>query len=314
MKKYTSLFKLIVITLMVLILSTFLGDNISDFFTINHKNIILNFRLPRVLFGFLTGGILSIIGVIVQKLFNNKIATGQTLGITSASSAGAASAIFISSVTGFINFPTWIMAISFSLISSLIIVILFNKFKSSSYTIIAGVSLSLMFSSLVMLLQYLTPYTETKSLMMYLTGSLTVYGYFPIIILSITTILLLSYTIKKSFIIDAISIGKGFSLSRGIKYQKEFGITLLIVSIALSISVTLSGPIMFVGLIIPNILYKKGILSTKKRVIYSLFYGGIFITLTDAISRALFSFELPIGIITGILGSIFMIYILMKKD
>ena len=314
MRRYTSIFKLVTVSIVTIIVALLLGESPSEFFSNEHINLLTNFRIPRVLFGFLTGSLLSIVGVIVQKLFNNRIATGQTLGITSASSAGATIAIFLSSTVAWINLPPWIMAITFALFSSFIIVSLFQKFKSSSYTIIAGVSLSLLFSSAVMLLQYLTPYTETKSLMMYVTGSLTVYGYFPILAVAVTTLFLTLYTLKRAEIIDAISIGKGFSLSRGIKYQKEFSIILLIVSVALSVSVTLSGPVMFVGLIIPNILYKQGILATRQRTIYSFFYGGIFITITDAIARSMLSFELPIGIITGILGSIFMIWILMRKD
>ncbi len=307
MKKSTSIFSLITISIVVIFVCSLLGN------TKITPDLFINFRLPRVLFGFFTGALLSIIGVIVQKIFNNRIATGQTLGITSASSAGATVAIFLSSVMGF-YIPAWLLAIIFSLFCSFIIVALFNKFKSSSHTIVAGVSLSLLFSSLVLLLQYLTPYTETKSLMMFVTGSLTIYGYMPVLLVIFTTIFLMIFTLKNSSIIDALSIGKGFSLSRGINYSKEFSIALIVVSVALSISVCLCGPVMFVGLIIPNILYKMGVLSTKQKVIKSFFWGGIFITITDTLARSILSFELPIGIITGFLGSIFMIYILGKKD
>lgn len=310
------LIKVIAISVVVALVSPFLGRNlINPFVGGNQWHIFYNIRVPIMLFSFFVGAGMSVTGLAVQKIFSNPIATGHTLGVSSAGSFGAAFFIVISAIFPFL--PAWLMPLSsivFSLIAILLISFLYSKLKEPVYVILCGISIGFFFSSLITFSQLATTLVSSRSVLMYLTGSLSVVSYrLPFFAAGISLVLLFLF-LHKSLQLNAISTGRMFAISRGFDYDKTFLLFLVVCGLAVALFSAMAGPISFVDLFIPHIAFKMGFKSLKDRLVASFFIGGAFMCVCSVISRSVFEHsQLPPGIITGVIGSIFLFYIVFAR-
>ena len=165
-----------------------------------------------------------------------------------------------------------------------------------------------------MILFYISDETQSYEIIRFTMGSLDVVGFestTPIIIASLL-LLLLSLKYKQEIKLLLTSYENAFL--KGVEVKKVNTILLVSISIAIGIAVSITGPIGFVGLIVPHILktiYKK---SADKLLIPTFFYAGIFLVLCDLISRNLgASSDVPIGVVTSFLGGPFFIYLLVRR-
>ncbi len=280
------------------------------------KFIFTQLRIPRTILSFIAGGSLSLSGLIFQNLFKNKLATPYTLGISSGAAAGALIAIKLNLFGSIFGFGfSYIAGFSGGLLSVLIIMAILRITGSSSvYTILlSGVAISFFFSAFILLIQYLVDMTQSISAIRWLMGNLSVSGYKEILILTpffiiyIVIILLL----QKELIL--ISGGDEFAVSRGMNVKKFRISIFILVSLITGMIVSVTGPIGFVGLIIPHIMRIFINNNYKLLIISSTFFGGVFLVLADIISRTIISpAEIPVGIITSFFGAPFFIIILVS--
>ncbi|HIP46186.1 MAG TPA: iron ABC transporter permease [Campylobacterales bacterium] len=309
--------------MIVLILSALVGkvdihlQNLLTFNTID-STIFYQLRLPRVLLAFLAGGILALSGLIFQTLFRNPLTTPFTLGISGGATLGAAVAIIFGYHSTFMGFS----AISFfAFLGALLTVALIYYFskKLTSTTdhrlILVGIALSFFFSSLLLILYYLSDFEESYLIMRFTMGALDTVGYSDAIPLLFGTLLIIGVAYYYKQELKLLSISYEFAYLRGVNVDKMMLMMFVVISLAVGLLVSITGPIGFVGLIIPHIIKLVFKQSADRLLSITFICGGIFLVLCDTLSRALPTVsEVPVGIITSLIGGLIFIYILVSKD
>lgn len=268
--------------------------------------IFWQLRFPRVLLGFLAGAGLGCAGLSYQALFRNPLASPYTFGIASAASFGAAlsialglSSTFIGGIIGAAIITAFVLAVSY-------------RSVSSTQMLLAGVALSFFFSSFLLLIQYTSNFTQSFQIVRWLMGGLETSSYLdPLIILPFVAFAG-GLTLKRSLELDAIAMGDELALSRGVdvravRLQLFFSSSLLV-----GVIVSVCGPIGFVGIMVPHFCRlllgpAHGELSAP-----ALFLSGAFLVACDAFARSIIApAELPVGILTALLGGPFFILVLL---
>ncbi|ADN08140.1 FecCD family ABC transporter permease [Sulfurimonas autotrophica] len=304
----------------VFLLSAFVGSvdlSPKNIFHVNSLDakIFFDLRLPRVLFTFFAGAVLAISGLLFQTLFRNALMTPYTLGISSGAVLGAGIAIKLSLGTLLFGFA----AISiFGFLGALFTVFLllylaqFLRQSHAESLLLLGIALSLFYSAVLMVIFYLGSAIQNDMLIRFTMGSLSVIGWQYPLIISIAAIILFVFIYMYRFELQLLSVSSEQAQLKGVNTKKVTLILLIVSSFAIGILVSISGPIGFVGLIVPHIVHKLYPVNISKRIIKTTLFGGLFLVLCDTISRTMQTqSELPIGIITAIIGGPFFIYLIM---
>ena len=189
----------------------------------------------------------------------------------------------------------------------------FSSYDSSSLLLV-GVALSFFYSASLMVMFYISNLQESYEIMRFTMGSLDIVGFENIYILLLASLLLLLVIHRYSYEIRLLLTSYEFAYLKGVDVKKTNYILLFVVSLAVGIAVSFTGPIGFVGLIVPHIMksiYKQ---SADRLVWVIFFYGGVFLVLSDFIARNLgTSSDIPIGVITSFLGAPFFIYLIIFR-
>ncbi|MCK9225264.1 MAG: iron ABC transporter permease [Candidatus Muirbacterium halophilum] len=294
----------------------FAGDKL-DFSNENDIAVFFNFRLSRVLLGFFAGTILALGGLSFQTIFQNELASPYTLGIASGASLGAA--FFIKFQPAFrIPYFSWefVGAFSGALLSLIFIKSVFAiKRSDSRFTILlAGIAFNFICTSMIMVLQYIGDITHSFKLARWTMGSLDLLDMEPVLKMFPFFIIVIYVVFSYSRELDIMLYGNELAHTKGVDVAKIENRFFILISIAVGAVVSICGPIGFIGLMVPHILrlvfgYKHNILG-----IASIIGGGAFLVFCDALSRSLFSTnQIPVGIVTSLLGATFFLYMLLKK-
>lgn len=278
--------------------------------------IFINIRLPRVIFAFLVGASLSLIGAVFQALLRNDLATPYTLGVSSGGAFGAVLALKLNLGISFLIFNTVSI---FSILGSIIAIgiiywIARRKTGISMYTLIlAGVAISFFFSAFNLFLHYLADFTETYRMVRWLMGSLDVYGWDYTITIAVVLLITFGYFFKNYKAFNILLAGEEVALSKGVEAYKLQMISFFTGSFVVGLVVAVAGPIGFVGLVVPHTL--RLLFGSDHKYIFSgaVFGGGVFLALCDTFARTIIApAELPVGIITALFGGPFFIYLLIR--
>ena len=279
------------------LLSVFFGQ--PDSLT---ESIVLNLRLPRIGAAFISGAALSVSGVVFQSALRNPLADPYILGI----SGGAA----LGTVAGVIFLPFGvapeILAFAGSIASVFFVEMFSRRYGYGSPSLIlAGISMSFVVSSAVMLLFCFAKADEVHKALMWLMGDFSIARYSFLGRGFAACFFLISVIFLNHKSCDIISFGKDFSLSTGVS-QNKVRFLFITASLLAAVSVLLAGVIGFVGLIVPH-LFRYVFGANHIRLIpFSAMGGGIFLMLCDALGRSFVSpYEIPAGIITCFFGGIF---------
>lgn len=312
---------LYILGLIIIFISPFLGEtqiNIKDIFEFsNSSNMVFwDLRVARVILAFFVGGILALSGLIFQIIFKNELITPYTLGIASGTTLFTA--------IGIILLPTMYIFISSILGSLFTILVLYiiskiiNKTSIGSSTnsiLLIGIALSYFYASALMLVFYMSSLQENYSIVRFTLGSLDTVGFsnsFVIFFVSIVFYVMI-YLYKNK--IKLLLTSNDMAFLKGLNVDKTNLTLLVVVSLCVGITISFTGPIGFIGLVIPHIvkiIYKK---SAEKLFFPTFFFGGVFLVFSDLISRNLNTDStLPIGVVTAFIGAPFFIYLLIKRD
>ncbi|MFY9082243.1 iron ABC transporter permease [Aliarcobacter butzleri] len=312
---------LYILGLIIIFISPFLGEtqiNIKDIFEFsNSSNMVFwDLRVARVILAFFVGGILALSGLIFQIIFKNELITPYTLGIASGTTLFTA--------IGIILLPTMYIFISSILGSLFTILVLYviskiiNKTSIGSSTnsiLLIGIALSYFYGSALMLVFYMSSLQENYSIVRFTLGSLDTVGFsnsFVIFFVSIVFYVII-YLYKNK--IKLLLTSNDMAFLKGLNVDKTNLTLLVVVSLCVGITISFTGPIGFIGLVIPHIvkiIYKK---SAEKLFFPTFFFGGVFLVFSDLISRNLNTDStLPIGVVTAFIGAPFFIYLLIKRD
>ncbi|MFC1725911.1 FecCD family ABC transporter permease [candidate division KSB1 bacterium] len=285
----------------------------------NNPDAIIFFqtRLPRVIFALFVGGGLAVAGLIFQTLLRNSLATPFTLGVASGGAFGAVLAIktgIVFSIFGISVLPLFSFSGS---ILAVFVVYQIAKTKGHLPTttlLLAGITLNFIFSSTIMFVQYLSDFTQTFQIVRWMMGGLDIFGYETIIkIMPFFTVgLILLIIILRD--LNLLGIGEEFALSKGVNTSRTKKIAFLGASLITGSLVAFSGPIGFIGLIIPHMVRLR--LSADHRIMFpaTFFLGAFFLIVCDTFARTIIApTEIPVGIITALTGGPFFIWLLKTR-
>ncbi len=278
--------------------------------------IFWSIRLPRVLFAFAVGAGLAITGAVFQALLRNDLATPYTLGVSAGGSFGAVLALKLNLVFGIWIFSSLgFMSVLGSLLAMMVIYLL-SKSRGvlSVYTLIlAGVAISYFFSAFNLILQYLSDFTETMRMIRWLMGGLDTIGWhYPLLIL-IAGILAFVYFFKNAGAFNILLGGDEQARGKGVDVGRLQKAAFFISSVLIGLIVAVAGPVGFVGLVTPHVLRLLFGPGHRRLLPATWVGGGVFLAVCDTIARTVIApAELPVGIITALIGGPFFIYLLIR--
>jgi len=281
----------------------------------SHIYIIKNLRIPRTITAILVGMALSLSGAVFQAVFKNPMADPYILGISS----GAACGVAFGAITSLINiipgiWGTPIFSFLGAILTSLVIYILSDRLKSGNLTLLlSGIAINFLLSALMSLMMYFNR-DQLEDIIYWNMGSFAVSSYEKLIVigpvLMLCTVILLKYHKQ----LDLMLLGNNQAKSMGLEVRKTTIMVLCIATILTSSAVALSGIIGFIGLIVPHVVRIIFGPSHKKLLPLSIVFGALFALLADTFGRSVLpNTELPISIITALLGAPFFIYLLKKQ-
>jgi len=318
MNRFIIWFLLVFIT----IISPFFGAvhlNIKDIFNVGSMSntIFFEIRLPRVVFAFFAGMILSLSGMLFQTLFRNALMTPYTLGVSSGAVLGAGIAIKLGLSSLFFGISAVsIFGFGGAVLSVFLLLYLsyFLKDSSQNSLLLLGIALSLFYASALMIVFYLSSAVENDTLVRFTMGSLCVVGWQNPVFTGIVAMFLILSIYAYRFELQLFGISNQYASLKGADTKKLTLFLLCVSSFAVGTLVSISGPIGFVGLIIPHIISKLHPQSITKLIIKTAVFGGMFLVACDSVVRILSTqSEIPIGVITSLVGVPFFIYLIISK-
>lgn len=303
-------------TLRILLNKTFgLGDlsNIPE----NLGIIIQQVRLPRVILAALVGAGLSISGTSMQGLLRNPLADSSTLGVSSCAALGAVFAMATGLQLPFFPYlGVTVMSILFAFISFFVILSLSYKidFNLSTNTIIlTGVIISMFAGSIISFIVSMSN-EQLKNIIFWTMGSFSGRGWSYVLLVIPFMLIGIIGLLRYSRELNAFALGEEKAGYLGINTKKTKIKILILVSILVGVSVSVSGTIAFVGLVIPHITRMLIGPNHKQLMPLSIITGATFMMITDLVSRTVLRpSELPIGVVTSLIGSIIFIYIFYSQ-
>lgn len=277
-------------------------------------------RLPRALAAALVGGTLATAGVVFQALLRNPLATPYTLGISAGASFGAMVAITFGLVIPF-GLPLGGVAGASLAGAGLAVLVVYalasarHSGLSTTVLLLAGVTMNSFFSALILFVQYLSDFTETFRALRWLMGDLDVAGYEPILAgLPLIVIALLGFA-WLARPLNLLSMGADAAATRGVDVVRAQRIAFFTGSLATGAAVSIGGPIGFVGIIVPHLV--RLVTGADHRLVLpaSFGFGAAFLVACDVLARTVLSpMELPVGIITALIGGPFFLYMLITRS
>ena len=281
---------------------------------INKINIVFNIRLPHIILSLFIGASLSMTGIVMQSILKNSLASVYNLGISSGAGFGV-SLIIISGI--YFNYYFFIISsILFGFITILFILFISKKIDkdiSSNSIILAGVVISLFFSSIMSFFAYTFP-KYSNQIIFWQLGNLFIRNYFDIFIIILLTIIFLVVLVKNANILDIMTFGDKESLLLGVNAKKYRISFILLSSLVTGVLVAFVGVIGFIDLISPHIA--RRLFGAKHIIVIpmSALIGALILNIADIFSRIIISgSNIPIGIVTAIIGAPFFLYVFIKN-
>lgn len=278
--------------------------------------ILFETRLPRVLLALLAGGALAVAGALFQALLRDALATPYTLGISSGASLGAVLALALG-WQELAGLPAvWVAAFAgAALVLFLVVGIASEGRRMSSFTLLlAGVTINSICLALILLLQYLAGFAQSIAIVRWLMGGIEAVSYTTLAAVAAAVLPALGYVFWKAREWNLLAVGEEWAAARGVAVGKLVLAGYLVGSFVTGSITALTGPIGFVGLIVPHALRIK--LGADHRLLIPCCFlaGAPFLALCDTLARtALAPTEIPVGVITAMLGGPFFIWLLRSR-
>ena len=276
-------------------------------------------RLPRVLAGALVGATLAAAGVVLQALLRNPLATPFTLGVSAGASLGAMLAVTMRLEFGLLG-VTSIPLASFggSIVATALVYALAvsqRRGLSTNVLLLAGVTLNAFFSALILFVQYIADFAEALRAIRWMMGGLDVAGYTPIVAALPFVLLAFGTFAMMPRTLNLLSVGTDAAAARGVEVTTAQRLAFFSASLATGAAVSLGGPIGFIGIIVPHLV--RLLVGSDHRVVLpaSALFGASFLVLCDLAARIVMApLEIPVGVVTALIGGPFFLWLLVKRS
>ena len=279
------------------------------------NTIIWDIRLPRLLYSIITGIGLSAVGLLMQTVTRNALADPYVLGVSSGASTGAVFAIICGGLPLLGSYNTPLFAAMGAILSIILVLLCVGKSNSPVKLILIGMGMTGIFSALTMMIIYGAKHeAQVRSAMFWLLGSFSGIQWkdLPLSVIVVVLFCLIIYIYKQD--LDVLLLGNQEAANMGLSI-KTLQLSIVITSsIVIATLVSKVGVVGFIGLIIPHLARITGGPKHKNTLIFSILIGSIVMIWSDVLSRALYSpEEIPIGVLTSLLGAPLFIWIIMKR-
>ncbi|MDX2153768.1 MAG: iron ABC transporter permease [Bryobacteraceae bacterium] len=278
--------------------------------------IFFSARLPRVLLAMLAGGALAVAGVLFQALLRDALATPYTLGVSSGASLGAVIAICFG-LELVAHLPAiWVAAFLGSAIAlATVLAVASEGRRMSSFTLLlSGVTMNSVCLAVILFLQNVASFTQSVAITRWLMGSIEAVEYSTLFWLSVAVFPPLAFIFWKAGEWNLLSVGEEWAASRGVNVTQLMRGGFLAGSLLTGAVTALTGPIGFVGLIVPHALRMRLGADHRLLIPCSFLLGAAFLALCDTLSRVILApTEVPVGVITALLGGPFFIWLLRSR-
>lgn len=279
--------------------------------------VVMEVRLPRILTSALVGGGLAVAGAVFQAILLNPLADPYTLGISSGAAFGASLAIVLT-IFGIV-IPAWFSIPIFAFIGAMATLIgVFSLAStdsrlSSNTLILSGVIIAAILSAGIGFIKYLAD-EQVSIIIFWLMGSFVGRTWMDVLTTSVIVFPGLLFTLYFARDLNIMALGERTANTLGVDSGRVKKMLLVCASLITAICVSVSGIIGFIGLIIPHLL--RMILGPDNRILLpACFLGGAILLLgADTITRAWLPSEIPIGVLTSLIGGPFFCYIFRKKQ
>lgn len=278
---------------------------------VNAETVIFNIRIPRILVSLIVGSGLATAGASFQALFSNPLATPDTLGCANGASFGAALGILL----GLNALGIQISALIFGILA-VVLVFVFTRYRHANQImmiILGGMVVSSLFSALVSLIKYVAdPNDVLPVITFWLMGSFSnstvrsLYTGVPMIILGMMILYLMRYRM------NALSLKEEEAASLGINVRQNRMIVIIASSLITASVVSMCGVVGWVGLLIPHISRMLFGNNHTKVIPGCIVFGALFMLVIDTIARCMYQAEIPVSILTAIIGAPVFLLLLRK--
>ncbi|HEA3247286.1 FecCD family ABC transporter permease [Pasteurella multocida] len=276
------------------------------------ETVLWNIRLPRIFTAIIVGAALSVAGATYQGMFKNPLVSPDILGVTAGAGLGAVTAIYF----GGSLFTIQVVAFLGGLLAVFLVYLISRTAPHHSLTlalVLAGIAIASLLSAGISLLKILSdPYSQLTTITFWLMGGLNMATLndlalvAPLICASLIPLILLRWRM------NLLSLDDEEAETLGINTKRTRLIFILSATLMTSAAVSITGIIGWVGLIIPHIARLWIGADFRRLLPTSLFIGATFLLLTDTIARSIFSIEVPLGIITSLVGAPFFLSLLIQ--
>ncbi|EIU6867833.1 FecCD family ABC transporter permease [Vibrio parahaemolyticus] len=288
-----------------------------------HIQLVINeIRLPRTILCMFIGAILAICGVVMQGLFRNPLAEPGIIGVSAGAALGGAFAIVVFAEFSQ-NHPQLMNLAALPLFAflggALTTVLVYwlgtNKFGTSvTIMLLAGVAISALSGAAIGFLNFSADDQMLRDLTLWSMGSLAGANWAGIGLASVTLVVLLFWFHKKAMSLNALLLGESEARHLGVPVQKLKRQLILLSAVGVGVTVSICGAIGFIGLVIPHLGRMLAGPDHRTLLPISALLGALLLTCADMIARVLLApAELPVGIVTALIGAPFFIYLLFQQ-
>ena len=278
------------------------------------QTIVWKVRLPRICAAVLIGAALSVAGAVYQGLFKNPMVSPDILGASSGAGFGAALAILLSLPYFFVQVNAFAFGIAAVGLAYLICQKASRGKDAVLMLILAGIVVSTLFSSFITLVKFVAdPDSKLPEITYWLMGSLASANQRDVLFLLAPLAAGLVPVYLARWRLNAMAFGDEEALALGINVKRLRGVLILAATLLTAASVAVGGMIGWIGLVIPHMCRFIVGPNYKNLIPMSILVGGIFLLVVDCLARMMFTVEIPLGILTSLIGAPFFVYLLFKR-
>lgn len=296
------------ISFSVLAHSIGLGDGAAS----NITNVIENLRIPRIIAAILVGAALSVSGAAYQGVFKNQLVSPDLLGVSAGACVGAATAIIFDLSLFWIQ----IFAFGFGL-AAVAITLAIPKMMGRSSTlmlVLSGIIVSGLMGSVIGFLKYVAdPETKLPDIVYWQLGSLAKLDSENLKYIAPVMIICAILLIAMSWRINLLSLGDESAARLGVNVSFERSIIIICATLLTACSVCISGIVAWVGLLMPHLARMLVGANNIRSMPASIFMGAMFLLFVDTLARSISVSEVPLGVLTGFIGTVFFVWVLWRN-
>jgi len=273
--------------------------------------VIIQIRLPRILAALLVGSSLAIAGASFQGLFRNPLVSPDILGVSSGASVGAALSILLNETRVVMQ----VLAFGFGIVAVGLTYLVSKKVRGNPTLslILAGVAMGSLFSSFLSLIKYVAdPLNQLPAITYWLMGSLASVSMDNLMVASIPMLGGIVVLLLIRWRLNVLAMGEEEAMTLGLDTNLLRGVIVVCCTVVTAASVCIAGTISWVGLVIPHI--GRMLVGPNHKVLLpvTVLLGATYLLFIDDLVRTVYIVEIPIGILTSIIGAPFFLYLLNK--